>query len=109
MAKVKMRNGEKEPFIWGVWVSLSEDNFKKYLKYSDQEKRSCIEPFGAWLDAWLKPYPDTRNLKATIHLRDHSIRPFIELESTDHPLAIEQREGISLKRAAELYSIMMHE
>jgi hypothetical protein len=32
----------------------------------------------------------------------------IELEPTDHPLALEQRNGISPDRVAELYAIMMH-
>jgi hypothetical protein len=57
----------------------------------------------------LKPYPDTINLKTRIHLRDDGIRPLIELEPTDHPLAVEQRAGISVNRVAEIYSIMMHD
>lgn len=101
-------HGEEEPFIWGVWVSLSEENFNKWLACFDQEKRSGIGPFFGWLNAWLKPYPDTVNLKTMLHLRDKGARPYIELEPTDHPLAVEQREGISRKRVAELYSIMVH-
>ena len=65
-------------------------------------------PFFGWLNAYLKPYPDTMNLKTQVHLRDNGIRPFIELEPTDHPLAIEQRTGISVTRVAELYEIMVH-
>jgi hypothetical protein len=34
--------------------------------------------------------------------------PLIELEPTDHPLALEQRSGISVDRVAEIYAIMMH-
>jgi hypothetical protein len=30
------------------------------------------------------------------------------LEPTDHPLALEQRNGISVDRVAEIYAIMMH-
>jgi hypothetical protein len=102
-------HGEAEPFVWGAWVSLSEESFKQWLACFDQEKRSHIGPFFGWLNAWLKPYPDTMNLKARVHLRDNGIRPYIELEPTAHPLAIEQHEGISKERVAELYSLMMHE
>lgn len=40
---------------------------------------------------------------------DLSNRPNLELEPTDHPLAVEQREGISVGRVADIYSIMMHQ
>lgn len=102
-------HGTNEPFVWGVWVSLSEESFKKWLACFDKEIRSDVGPFFGWLNAWLKPYPDTTNLKTKVHLRDNGIRPYIELEPTNHPLAVEQHEGISKERVAELYSVMMHE
>jgi hypothetical protein len=99
---------EPEPFAWGVWVSLSEQNFGEWASAFELEKRSHLGPYFGWLDAWLKPYPDTVNLKTYVHLRDDGVRPFVELEPTDHPLAIEQRDGISPGRVAEIYSLMMH-
>ena len=48
-------------------------------------------------------YPDTLNLKTMVYLRNDGVRPSIELEPTDHPLAVEQREGISMTRVAEIY------
>jgi hypothetical protein len=101
--------GESEPFSWGVWVSLSESSYKQWVEHFHSEKRSHIGPFFGWLNAWLKPYPATMNLKTRVHLRDAGIRPFIELEPTEHPLALEQHEGISVQRVAELYSQMVHE
>jgi len=102
-------HGEKEPLSWGVWVDLSEDSFKQWLASFDKTTRSNVGPFFGWLDAWIKPYPETMNLKTRVHLRDNGIRPYIELEPTDHPLAIEQREGISVSRVAEIYAQMMHD
>jgi hypothetical protein len=100
--------GEADPFSWGIWVSLSEASYREWVKCYESEKRSHIGPFFGWLNAWLKPYPDTVNLKTMVHLRDNGIRPFIELEPTNHPLAIEQREGITVERLADIYSLMMH-
>jgi hypothetical protein len=97
-----------EPLIWGVWVSLSEQSFIAWLKVFEEEHRSHVGPFFGWLNAWLKPYPETTNLKTRVHLRDHGLRPRIELEATDHPLALEQRSGISVDRVAEIYAIMTH-
>ena len=101
-------HGETDPFVWGVWVSLSERSFGEWAKVFDTKRRSHVGPFFGWLDAWLKPYPDTMNLKTQVHLRDDGVRPYIELEPTDHPLSVEQRAGISVDRVAEIYSAMVH-
>jgi hypothetical protein len=97
-----------EPFIWGVWVSLSERSFNAWREVFAEEHRSHAGPFFGWLNARFKPYPETMELKTQVHLRDHGVRPLIELEPTDHPLAVEQRNGISVDRVAEIYAIMMH-
>ncbi len=60
-----------------------------------------------WLNSRLPLYPDTLNLKTNVHLRA-AIRPWIELESTDHPLALEQQEGITLERVQEIAMRLMH-
>ncbi|CAN7447257.1 DUF2199 domain-containing protein [Acidovorax delafieldii] len=101
-------HGQDESFSWGVWVSLSEASHLQWIKYFDEKKRAHIGPFFGWLNAWLKPYPDTVNLKTKVHFRDDGVRPCIELEPTDQPLAVEQREGISVERVAEIYALMVH-
>jgi hypothetical protein len=101
-------HGESEPFTWDVWVSLSKASYEQWLEIFPAEMRSHVGPFFGWLNASLRPYPDTINLKTRVHLRNGGVRPFIELEPTDHPLAIELREGISAQRLAELYVLMTH-
>jgi len=97
-------HGADEPFIWGVWVSLSEEDFKTFIQIFGRRKRSSYGPFSGWLSAELPLYPSTENLKTWVHLRDKGIRPAIELERTDHPLAVEQRDGITVDRVAEIYA-----
>jgi hypothetical protein len=48
------------------------------------------------------------NFKTRVHLRDNGVRPYIELEPTNHPLAVEQREGIAVERVAAIYASMAH-
>jgi hypothetical protein len=98
-----------DPFIWGVWVSLSKANYDAWAAVFGQAQRAHVGPFFGWLDAWLKPYPETVNLKCKVHLRDEGIRPLIELEPTTHPLALEQKCGISMTRVTEIHSIMVHD
>ena len=100
--------GEAEPFIWGVWVSLGKDRFEDFMACFGAPKRSHIGPFLGWLSAELPLYPSTENLKTRVHLRDNGVRPYIELEPTNHPLAVEQRNGISVDRVAEIYAFYQH-
>ncbi|TXI33329.1 MAG: DUF2199 domain-containing protein [Aquipseudomonas alcaligenes] len=100
--------GHDDPFIWGVWVSLSEDNFMAFQDLLGIEKRAHNGPYFGWLNASINIYPETENLKTMVHIRDDGNRPYIELEPTDHPLALEQRNGITIERVAEIYANRMH-
>jgi hypothetical protein len=101
-------HGQSEPFSWGAWVSLSEKNYSEFVRYVHEPKRSHVGPFFGWLSAHIWIYPDTVNLKTMVHLRDDGIRPYIELEPTNHPLAIEQRDGITEERVAEIFALVTH-
>jgi hypothetical protein len=101
-------DGTNEPFVWGVWVSLSARSFEDFVACLDLRRRAHIGPFFGWLSAELPVYPSTENLKTRVHLRDGGIRPYIELEPTDHPLAVEQRNGITADRVAEIYAHCAH-
>lgn len=94
--------GSTESFSWDVWVSLSERSFERVSELWETEGRENEPPFFGWLSTILPIYPDTLNLKTQVHLREVGRRPLIELEPTDHPLAVEQRTGISWERVQEI-------
>lgn len=95
-------------FVWGVWVSLSENSYKRVIELWDNDGREKEPPFFGWLCTRLQIYPDTALLKTHVHLRPENQRPFIELEPTDHPLAIEQREGITMARVSKIVAALLH-
>ena len=98
-------HGEGEPFGIGVWVSQKKENFQTYFDNLDSD---AIGPFFGWLSNDLKCYAEgTILLKTMAHFRGKGIRPFIEVEPTDHPLALDQRNGITLERAWELVHYYM--
>ncbi|ALV50105.1 DUF2199 domain-containing protein [Streptomyces althioticus] len=97
-----------EVFSWGVWVSLSRENFSRASDLWDRPGREAEKPYFGWLTTDLPVYPTTLNLKTLVHTRPVGERPFIELEPTDHPLAVEQRTGISLERVREIASALLH-
>ena len=54
--------GTAETFRWGVWGSLSKDNFKKLLSMFDDPKRVELPPMFSWLSNRIEEYEDTDTL-----------------------------------------------
>ncbi|MFI0986366.1 DUF2199 domain-containing protein [Streptomyces exfoliatus] len=97
-----------DTFSWGVWVSLSEENFARTHDLWDDPAREQEPPYFGWLSTELPVYPhSTLQLKTHVHTRAVGQRPLIELEPTDHPLAVEQREGITTSRVRELADLLL--
>ncbi|MGW3638582.1 DUF2199 domain-containing protein [Streptomyces sp. NPDC005143] len=101
--------GSEDVFSWGVWVSLSRDNFARALEVWNTEGREAEKPYFGWLSTELALYSEsTTNLKTNAHTRPVGERPFIELEPTGHPLAVEQRTGITQDRVREIAMAVLH-
>lgn len=101
--------GSEDVFSWGVWVSLSKENFAGALGVWNTEGREAEKPYFGWLSTELALYSEsTTNLKTNAHTRQVGKRPFIELEPTDHPLAVEQRSGITQGRIREIAIAVLH-
>src|SRR5262249_4594519 len=95
--EIPIRNADRS-FTWGVWCSLSEKSYAEIAEHWNDPARSSFGPHFGWLCTVIPGYPDTAFLKTMVHQRDVGVRPFVELEPTDHPLAVDQREGIEKHR-----------
>ncbi len=100
--------GVEAPFSWDVWVSLSAKNFARACELWETAGRESEPPYFGWLSTRLPGYPDTLHLETMVHTRKVGQRPYIELEPTDHPLAVEQRQGITLARVQEIAELVLH-
>ncbi|MFR9756314.1 DUF2199 domain-containing protein [Streptomyces sp. TR06-5] len=100
--------GGDEVFSWGVWVSLSRDNFSRAGDLWDTPGRESEKPYFGWLTTELPTYPSTLDLKTHVHTRPVGERPLVELEPTGHPLAVEQRTGITRDRVCEIAEALLH-
>ena len=98
-----------EPLTWGVWVSLSRKNFERMSELWETPGRESEPPYFGWLSTALPCYPDTLSLKTHVHTRPVGLRPLIELEPTEHPLAVEQRNGITMARVKEIVECVLHD
>jgi hypothetical protein len=94
--------GAGETFRWGVWGSLSRENFEKLLEMDDDPKRTELPPMFSWLSSPLDEYPNTVNLKMYAHIQEPGERPHFRLEPTDHPLAQEYHHGITAERVKKI-------
>lgn len=100
--------GQPERFCWLVWVSLSEESFLRKSELWETVGREKEPPYFGWISTALPCYPDTMNLKANVHERPVGERGYVELEPTDHPLAVEQREGITMERVRQIAECVLH-
>jgi hypothetical protein len=98
--------GVDEPFMWGVWVSLSQSNFERYRETYDAPVEED-EYFG-WFCNKLPYYADTLNLKTTVHPRTGGARPWLDLEQTSHLLPLDFHNGITIAKAQEIAEYAMH-
>jgi hypothetical protein len=96
-------------FGWGSWSSLSRENFDLYVESFDSSEQGQQGPWFGWFSNSLSGYPDTFGLKCRVHPQNNRQRPLIELEPSDHPLSLEQQNGITLDRVLELYAESGHD
>ena len=96
-------HGTDEDFSWGIWSCLSKENFLRYQASYDEDM-SDWEPMFGYLSNRLPDYPDTLNLKLSVQPGPRRARPTVQLEPTDHRLAVDQREGITLEKLLEIVS-----
>src|SRR5438445_186927 len=75
--------GEQDPFVWGVWIDIGESDYQTFASAFGPCHRSHFGPFAGYLGNSLPTYPDTMNLVVVMHLRDHGIRPLVQVSSTD--------------------------
>jgi hypothetical protein len=101
--------GTAETFRWGVWGSLSRDNFQKLLQMDNDPNRVELPPMFSWLSSRIPEYPDTLNLKMYAQIQKPGWRPHFELEPTDHPLSQEYHQGIGPERVKEIMMRRLHE
>ncbi len=99
---------EPNPLSYGVWASVSEKSFLRIRELWDDAR--CVEepPYFSYLLINIGGYPKTWELEANLVTHSVTERPCLYLAPSDHPLAVEQREGITMARVQEIVEWMLH-
>jgi hypothetical protein len=100
--------GLEEPFVWGIWAEVSPKNFVRTNELWAFEGREKEPPFPGWLNSQLPVFGDTYNLEVSVQTQPVGQRPHFTIVDQDHPLAEEQRDGITMERVEEIAVRMLH-
>lgn len=96
------------PLSYGVWASVSEKSFNRMMELWDDPR--CVEepPYFSYLLINIGGYPKTWGLEAKLVTHSVTERPLLFLAPSDHPLVMEQREGITMTQVREIVERMLH-
>jgi len=103
-------HGVADPFMWGLWVSLSERSFQRYVDTYDTPVEG--EGFFGWVCNTVPWYPKVEHLLAAdVFVQAGGKRPLLRLHAKgddEHPLVIDQQQGISIAKAQEIAESLTH-
>lgn len=102
-------HGLEDPFVWGIWAEISPKNFFLTHELWNSPGREDTPAFPGWLDSEIPIFGNTHNLEIEVHTQPVGRRPHFTVADPNHPLAIEQREGITLERVREIAARMHHQ
>jgi len=94
--------GRDETVRWSVWSSLSEQSFERASDLWETAGREKEPAYFGWLSNGIPGYERAFNLKLNVHTQPVGTRPLLRLLEQDHPLYIDQVEGITWERACAL-------
>lgn len=100
--------GTERTFGWGLWTSVSRMNYQRYTASETSVDVDGLDAFTGWMSSQISGYPDMLRLKVRAKLRESSQRPVLVLEPTEHPLAVEQRCGITTDRLGRILAPYLH-
>jgi hypothetical protein len=102
-------HGTDQRLGFGVWSTLSEQNYHRYADSFFDDDQSKLGPMFGYLANRLPAYPDTLNLKLDVLPQDNRQRPLLRLwdEAAEHPLYRDQSFGVDTGRLTELLSRIM--
>ena len=87
-----------DSFMWGAWAEVDENFFFQYQSAFSDVKRTKIDPQNARLGTDIPFYPVTLDLPISVHIQPIGVRPLFLLAKGEHPLVMDQQQGVSVAR-----------
>lgn len=100
---------EADGFCWGVWVMVSGQDFRRIVIDTRETGMPEDEPMiEGYLGNQIPGYPNTLFMDVEIDARSMTQRPSVYVKHSDHPLTIEQQQGIAMARVQEINEYLLH-
>jgi hypothetical protein len=101
--------GEATSIGWGFWVEVNHQTYWRIGSVWDDPDQHEEPPFPCTLANDIPNYPSTQGLPGVIRLIGLRSRPVLTLAvDSDHPFAVEARNGVHYERALEWRSWSFH-
>ena len=98
-----------ENLIFNVWTSISKENFTLRNSMWNDPERVHNKPYFGWLQTLVPTYGNTLSLKTQAREQEIGLIPSIEIIEEDHPLTLDQRNGISFETATKKVEAILRE
>lgn len=98
-----------QDLIFNVWTTISKDNFIKRNTLWNDPRRIEEKPYFGWLQTTVPTYGNTINIKTIAIENEVGLIPTIEIIEEEHPLAIDQKNGIALDRAMQIVDVILNQ
>ncbi len=98
---------ESSYFGYSAWVELDAQQIERVASLWRDASGAEAPPFEGTLANELRPYVNTEGLSAALELREVERLPALRV-SGSHPLVTDVRLGISVARARQLASAVVH-
>lgn len=99
-------HGVEEPFMWGVWVSLSQQSYEHYIETWDNPDKD--RAYFGWFCSRLPYYKNTLSLATDVLHTGIGQRPHLHLHESEHELYKDFINGISIEKAQKIAEISRH-
>jgi hypothetical protein len=99
---------EDAPFVWGIWAEVSPKAFLRANEIWHTEGREQEPPFTGWMNTDLFLFGNTLNLEVDVHTQAVGQRPLFTVRDPNHPLARQQREGITIEEIQDIAEMIFH-
>jgi hypothetical protein len=90
-----------DAFCWGVWVQVQERYFHRYVELWDDDAAAQEPAYIGYLSGGIGTYPASDGLAVRVQLQAGGERPQFFVADEQHPLAVDQRAGITMAHVHE--------
>ena len=95
-------------FNWGVWAAIAPTDFRRVIDTWDDVGRAKEPPFPGCLATDPAVYPESLGIELSVQLQGRNDRPTFIVTESDHPIAADQRNGITVGRVKEIAETLLH-